>query len=158
VVLQQAALTSTHAPHRQLHHHRGILLSSESVAASSVGAHKMSCGIGSQWCGGYRRWYDSSDDNRDDNCSPNNGHHRRILGVSCLVTSSARSWQCGGQGFESRSSTGEPAGQSPGDLEASEFLNEFSANRLYAGAPMFRMRCFAYQANASWARFGYGAI
>jgi hypothetical protein len=45
-----------------------------------------------------------------------------------------------------------------GDLEVSEFLNDFSATRLYAGAPMFRMHCFAYQANASWARFGYGAI
>ena len=41
-----------------------------------------------------------------------------------------------------------------GDLEVSEFLSDFSATRLYAGAPMCRTRCFAYQASASWARFG----
>jgi hypothetical protein len=49
----------------------------------------------------YRFRYDNSDDNRDDNCSPNNRGYRAVSGVSCLVVSPARSWQCGGQGFES---------------------------------------------------------
>src|SRR6516165_7627165 len=30
----------------------------------------------------YSSWYDSSDDNRDDNCSPNNGCYGPILGVT----------------------------------------------------------------------------
>ena len=44
---------------------------------------------------------DSCDDNRDDRGSLN--HHRESpqMPLSCLVTAPARSWQCGGQGFES---------------------------------------------------------
>jgi hypothetical protein len=44
---------------------------------------------------------DSLDDNCDDSFCPSDAAHTTICGRSCLVTASARSWQCGGQGFES---------------------------------------------------------
>jgi hypothetical protein len=44
---------------------------------------------------------DDSDDNPDDSCTPNNAHDCTKMVVSCLITAPARSWQCGGQGFES---------------------------------------------------------
>jgi hypothetical protein len=44
---------------------------------------------------------DNSDDNPDDSCTPNNAHNCPKMVVSCLVTASARSWWCGGPGFES---------------------------------------------------------
>ena len=44
---------------------------------------------------------DNSDDNRDDNCFIHDAIYRGKLVLSCLVTASACSWQCGGQGFES---------------------------------------------------------
>ena len=44
---------------------------------------------------------DNSDDNPDDSCTLNDGHDCPITGLSCLVTTPALSWQCGGQGFES---------------------------------------------------------
>ena len=44
---------------------------------------------------------DNSDDNRDDSCAPNNGHDSEKTCLFSLFTHSARSWQCGGQGFES---------------------------------------------------------
>ena len=44
---------------------------------------------------------DSLDDNRDDNYSPNYGNYSPKSLLSRLVTAPARSWQCGGQGFES---------------------------------------------------------
>jgi hypothetical protein len=43
----------------------------------------------------------SGDDNLDDNYSLNYRNYRPISPLSCLVTAPARSWQCGGQGFES---------------------------------------------------------
>jgi hypothetical protein len=43
----------------------------------------------------------SVDDNRDDNYSLNYGNRSPKSLLSCLVTAPARSWQCGGQGFES---------------------------------------------------------
>jgi len=46
----------------------------------------------------YGYWYDCSDDNRDDKCSPDDGRYGPILGVSCPVTHSAWSWQSGGRG------------------------------------------------------------
>ena len=45
---------------------------------------------------------DNFDDNRDDNRCLNDARYTAICGLSCLVTASARSWQCGGHGFESR--------------------------------------------------------
>jgi hypothetical protein len=44
---------------------------------------------------------DSSDDNRDDSGHLNYVPYSAKMHVSCLVTSPACSWQCGGQGFES---------------------------------------------------------
>jgi hypothetical protein len=44
---------------------------------------------------------DSPDDNCDDSYYPCASAYTTICGLSCLVTPSARSWQCGGQGFES---------------------------------------------------------
>ena len=44
---------------------------------------------------------DSLDDNCDDSCCPSDAAYRTMCSRSCLVTVSARSWQCGGQGFES---------------------------------------------------------
>ena len=41
---------------------------------------------------------DSLDDNCDDNCCPSDAAYTTISNRSCLVTASARSWQCGGQG------------------------------------------------------------
>jgi hypothetical protein len=43
----------------------------------------------------------SCDDNRDDNGSLNHHRYSPLMHLSCLVTAPARSWQCGGQGFES---------------------------------------------------------
>jgi hypothetical protein len=43
----------------------------------------------------------SVDDNLDDNYSLNYGNCSPKSLLSCLVTAPARSWQCGGQGFES---------------------------------------------------------
>jgi hypothetical protein len=44
---------------------------------------------------------DSFDDNRDD-CGPlNYTPYSPKMHLSCLITAPARSWQCGGQGFES---------------------------------------------------------
>lgn len=44
---------------------------------------------------------DDSDDNPDDSYHSNHTHYSPILAVSCLFRGYARSWQCGGQGFES---------------------------------------------------------
>ena len=44
---------------------------------------------------------DSFDDNRDDSYPFNHGVYGPDVQLSRLVTASARSWQCGGQGFES---------------------------------------------------------
>jgi hypothetical protein len=44
---------------------------------------------------------DSLDDNGHDNYSLNCGNYSSKSLLSCLVTAPARSWQCGGQGFES---------------------------------------------------------
>jgi hypothetical protein len=44
---------------------------------------------------------DSSDDNRDDTGPLNYVPYGPKMHVSCLVSDPARSWQCGGQGFES---------------------------------------------------------
>jgi hypothetical protein len=44
---------------------------------------------------------DNSDDNADDSCCLNHVAYTTMRGPSRLVTVSARSWQCGGQGFES---------------------------------------------------------
>lgn len=44
---------------------------------------------------------DNCDDNPDDSCTPNNAHDNAKMVLSCLVVYFARSWQCGGQGFES---------------------------------------------------------
>jgi hypothetical protein len=44
---------------------------------------------------------DNLDDNCDDSCCPSDAPYTTICARSCLVTASARSWQCGGQGFES---------------------------------------------------------
>jgi hypothetical protein len=44
---------------------------------------------------------DNSDDNPDYSCTPDNAHNCPKTVLSCLVTHSACSWQCGGQGFES---------------------------------------------------------
>ena len=44
---------------------------------------------------------DSSDDNGDNNGFPNQHRYGPKTSLSCLARSSARSWQCGGQGFES---------------------------------------------------------
>jgi hypothetical protein len=41
------------------------------------------------------------DDNHDDNYSLNYGNYSPKSLLSCQVTAPARSWQCGGQGFES---------------------------------------------------------
>jgi hypothetical protein len=38
---------------------------------------------------------DSSDDNPGDSCTPNNGYDSPKTFLSCLVTHSAWSWQCG---------------------------------------------------------------
>jgi hypothetical protein len=48
-----------------------------------------------------RRVDDNSDDNGDDSYCPNHDTYTTIANLSCLFTASARSWQCGGQGFES---------------------------------------------------------
>jgi hypothetical protein len=37
-----------------------------------------------------------SDDNYDDNCCPNDASDTATYGLSCLVTTFAYSWQCGG--------------------------------------------------------------
>jgi hypothetical protein len=44
---------------------------------------------------------DFLDDNADDSCLPNYVAYAAIRDLSPLVTDSACSWQCGGQGFES---------------------------------------------------------
>jgi hypothetical protein len=44
---------------------------------------------------------DNLDDNCDDNYSLNYGNYSPKSLLSCQVTAPARSWQCGGQGFES---------------------------------------------------------
>ena len=44
---------------------------------------------------------DDFDDNPDDSYASKHTHYSRILAVSCLFRGYARSWQCGGQGFES---------------------------------------------------------
>jgi hypothetical protein len=43
----------------------------------------------------------NSDDNTGDKCCLNHVTYTTIRGLTCLFTRSARSWQCGGQGFES---------------------------------------------------------
>jgi hypothetical protein len=50
---------------------------------------------------GRERVDDSCDDNRDDSGSLNHHRYSSKMHVSCVVTAPARSWQCGGQGFES---------------------------------------------------------
>jgi hypothetical protein len=42
-----------------------------------------------------------SDDNADDSHAPNYAHNICFRTVSYLFSALARSWQCGGQGFES---------------------------------------------------------
>jgi hypothetical protein len=44
---------------------------------------------------------DNFDDNRDDSCAYNAAAYSPKVLVNRLVRSAARSWQCGGQGFES---------------------------------------------------------
>jgi hypothetical protein len=44
---------------------------------------------------------DDSFDNRDDNGNLNYAPYSPKMHLLCLVTAPARSWQCGGQGFES---------------------------------------------------------
>ena len=45
---------------------------------------------------------DSLDDNRDDNCDPNLRPQQSSMGdLNTLLTATAWSWQCGGQGLES---------------------------------------------------------
>jgi hypothetical protein len=44
---------------------------------------------------------DNRDDNRDDSYSLNADIYRPDSLLSCLVSTPACSWQCGGQGFES---------------------------------------------------------
>jgi hypothetical protein len=44
---------------------------------------------------------DNPDDNRDDSGSLNYHCYCRTTSLWCLVLVRARSWQCGGQGFES---------------------------------------------------------
>jgi hypothetical protein len=52
--------------------------------------------------GGLWRWIDDKTDyNDDDSCTPNYAHHSAPHLVNPLFTLSARSWQCGGQGFRS---------------------------------------------------------
>jgi hypothetical protein len=41
---------------------------------------------------------DNPDDNLDDNCALNNHRYTAESSLSCLVTASACSWQCGGTG------------------------------------------------------------
>jgi hypothetical protein len=41
------------------------------------------------------------DDNADDSCPFDHAHSSAARRPSSLFTGSARSWQCGGQGFES---------------------------------------------------------
>jgi hypothetical protein len=72
--------------------------------ACDIGTGAMSVGGG---CG-TRRCHDVgtiaddiSDDNPDDSCTSNYAHDSAKTALSCLVTRSARSWQCGGQGLES---------------------------------------------------------
>jgi hypothetical protein len=51
---------------------------------------------------GFRGVYDDdSDDNADDSCPTNYFHNTAFRLLNCLFTLLARSWQCGGQGFES---------------------------------------------------------
>jgi alkanesulfonate monooxygenase SsuD/methylene tetrahydromethanopterin reductase-like flavin-dependent oxidoreductase (luciferase family) len=45
---------------------------------------------------------DKFDDNHDDNGSLNHHPYGPQAPLSCLVTAPARSWPCGGHGFESR--------------------------------------------------------
>ena len=45
---------------------------------------------------------DNLDDDRDDNYPLNYVNYSPKSLLSCLVTAPARSWQCGGHGFESR--------------------------------------------------------
>jgi hypothetical protein len=47
------------------------------------------------------RAYDISDDNADDSCTRNYVHNRAFRLLNSLFSALARSWQCGGQGFES---------------------------------------------------------
>jgi hypothetical protein len=43
---------------------------------------------------------DDSSDDRDDSGPLNYDRYSPKMHLPCLVTTSARSWQCGGQGFE----------------------------------------------------------
>jgi hypothetical protein len=44
---------------------------------------------------------DTFDDNADDSYAPNAAHNSPKTDLSCLFSDPARSWRCGGQGFES---------------------------------------------------------
>ena len=55
---------------------------------------------------------DNFDDNRDDNWPPNYVAYTAKCQLNGLITALARSWQCGGQGFESPWLHQETAGQS----------------------------------------------
>jgi hypothetical protein len=45
---------------------------------------------------------DDNSDDVDDSCCLSHVAYTTMRGPSCLVTVSARSWQCGGHGIESR--------------------------------------------------------
>jgi hypothetical protein len=45
---------------------------------------------------------DDISDDPDDSCTSNNAHDSPKTTLLCLVTRSARSWQCGGQGSNAR--------------------------------------------------------
>jgi len=52
--------------------------------------------------GCFLRWFDHSlDDNADDSCTPDYVSNDIKLLVNGLFSDAVRSWQCGGQGFES---------------------------------------------------------